>query len=418
MRRAWPVLLLALALLFAACGRAPAGQQGQPELTDELGVVEVGQGEPILIGYMLVIEGPDAALGTDALRGAEIAVEDRGGQLLGHPVQLVGENDGCSAEGGQAAATKLAANPKIVAVIGASCSSASKVAAPIITRAGMTMISPSSTAPFLTAPDRGPDYAGFLRTAYNDRVNGKVAAEYAYNVLGARSAATIHDGSPFAEQLAKVFAETFRELGGQITNEEAVGPDDIDMKPVLTRIAARKPQVLYFPIFVKAGAHVARQSREVPGLEQTILMSADSLMAPEFVQAAGPAVKGMYLTAADFTAFDPQRYGDFLAKYKRKYGQDPIQAFHVYGYDAAMLIMNAVERVAKQTDDGRLLIGRKALRDALYATKDFKSLGGNLSCDPNGDCADPHIAVYQITEETIAGKWEPGVSPKKVFPTQ
>jgi branched-chain amino acid transport system substrate-binding protein len=65
------------------------------------------------------------------------------------------------------------------------------------------------------------------------------------------------------------------------------------------------------------------------------------------------------------------------------------------------MIFAAIEKVAKKAPDGSLTIGRKALRDALYATKNMKGLTGNISCDKYGDCADPHIAVYITTTENI-----------------
>ncbi len=61
-----------------------------------------------------------------------------------------------------------------------------------------------------------------------------------------------------------------------------------------------------------------------------------------------------------------------------------------------------------------MIIPKQALRDAIAATKDFKGLTGNLTCDPNGDCADPKIAVYEITDPSV---WDPTVtSPIKVYP--
>ncbi|HVI83980.1 MAG TPA: branched-chain amino acid ABC transporter substrate-binding protein, partial [bacterium] len=83
-------------------------------------------------------------------------------------------------------------------------------------------------------------------------------------------------------------------------------------------------------------------------------------------------------------------------------------------YDAAMITFAAIQKVAK-SDGGSLYIGRQALRDALFATKGFKGLTGTLTCDANGDCADPHIAVYQVLSAN-PGTWEPGKDPKKVFP--
>jgi len=110
------------------------------------------------------------------------------------------------------------------------------------------MISASNTAPDLTADDRPAEYWCYMRTAHNDKVQGAAMAEYAYGA-GYRKAATIHDGSPYAEGLQGVFVEKFKELGGEIVSQEAVGPQDTDMKPMLTRMAASSPDFLYFPIF-------------------------------------------------------------------------------------------------------------------------------------------------------------------------
>ncbi|MCU0593191.1 MAG: hypothetical protein MUC57_17195, partial [Desulfobacterales bacterium] len=90
----------------------------------------------------------------------------------------------------------------------------------------------------------------------------------------------------------------------------------------------------------------------------------------------------------------------FLEKHKKKYGEAPIAPFHAHGYDAAMMIFAAIEKVGVKDGD-TLYIGRKALRDALYATKNLQGLTGNLTCDKYGDCADPRIAVYQQTADNI-----------------
>jgi len=79
------------------------------------------------------------------------------------------------------------------------------------------------------------------------------------------------------------------------------------------------------------------------------------------------------------------------------------------------MIFAAIEKVAKKDAAGDTYVGRKALRDALFATKNFKGLTGTLSCDRHGDCADPKIAVYQ-TESADPAKWDPGKNPKKIYP--
>ena len=367
---------------------------------DKLGTIKIKKGEPIHIACWMVIAGENASLGTDTKRGVEIATADKGGKILDHPIKLSFQDTGCNAEGGQAAATKLAADPTIVAAIGSNCSSEAKPGVPILWKAGIATVSPSNTAPYLTDPKRGPEYDGYLRTCHNDKVQGAVAAEFAIKQLKVKKAATIHDGSVYAEQLGAVFAETFKKLGGSITAQEAVGVGSTDMRPVLTKIATGKPEFIYYPIFIAEGGHITRQVKEVKGLEKTALMGADGIFSTDFYKAAGETAVGMYHSSPDFSAF-AGGYKSFLEKHQKKYGEKPLAPFHAHGYDAAMMILAAIEKVAKKGSDGSLTIGRQALRDALYATKNLKGLTGNINCDKFGDCADPKIGVYKTTADNV-----------------
>jgi branched-chain amino acid transport system substrate-binding protein len=396
-------LLIVLIAVFAGmvlAGSTVWAQKAKVDFKyeDPMGVVKIKPGEPIHIACWFVVAGPDTSLGTDTKRGVEIAVDDKGGKILGFAIKLSVQDTGCNAEGGQAAATKLAADPTIVAAIGSSCSSEARPGAPILWKAGIPSVSPSTTGPFLTDPKRGPEFGGYLRTAHNDKVQGAVAAQFAFKQLKVKKAATIHDGSPYAEQLQAVFVETFKKLGGTITSQEAVAPTDTDMRPVLTKIATGKPEFIYYPVFIAAGGHITRQVKEVKGLEKVGLMGADGIFSPDFYKAAGEAAVGMYHSSPDFSAFG-EGYKVFLEKHKKKYGEKPIAPFHAHAYDAAIMVFAAIEKVAKKAPDGTLYVGRKALTDALYATKNFKGLTGNLTCDKHGDCADPRIAIYKTSAE-------------------
>jgi branched-chain amino acid transport system substrate-binding protein len=406
-----PIALMVALLLVIPALMAQAATVGP--VTDPIGVVQVNKGQPITIAYWMVISGPDASLGIDARRGIEIAIDDKK-TVAGFPVRLIGEDAGCNPEGGTTAATKIAANRAVVAAIGSTCSSEARPGAPILWKAGIATVSPSNTAPDLTDPKRPATFDGYLRTAHNDLVQGRVAAEFATKKLGVKRAATIHDGSPYAEGLANAFADVFKKAGGTITAQEAIGPNDTDMRPVLTKIAASRPELIFYPIFIAAGGFVTRQAKEVSGLEKVALMSADGTFSPDMRKAAGDAVIGMYNSSPDFSAFGAG-YKTFLEKHQKKYGEKPLSAFHAHAYDAAMMIFAAIEKVGKKDAQGNLFVGRKALRDALYATKNFKGITGNLTCSAYGDCADPVIAVYQSKSGDPA-KWNPGVDPAKIYP--
>lgn len=135
---------IALCAALAAALSAPSA--AAQEVKDPVGVVRIAKGQPITIAYWLVVAGPDASLGIDSRRGIEIAIDDKK-SVLGHPIRLIGEDSGCNAEGGVTAATKLAANPAIVAAIGSSCSSEAVPGAPILWKAGIPTVSPSNTDP-------------------------------------------------------------------------------------------------------------------------------------------------------------------------------------------------------------------------------------------------------------------------------
>lgn len=407
-------LVLAAGLVSFATHRGRAAQTLGP-VTDEIGVVRIPKGAPVQIGAYWVLSGADTALGLDSRRGAEIAIKDYGGKILGHPIKFNVEDDQCNAEGGQTAATKLAANPQTVVVLGPACSSAATPAAPILWQAGITNICNACSAPALTDPGRKPDYDGFARTIASDKDQGASDAKYIVQVLRAKTLATVHDGSPYAQQLVAVTAANFTKLGGKVVAQEAIAPTDVDMHPVLSGIAVAKPDVLYTPVFAAAAAQLLRQSKETPGLDHTTLIGGGSLAAPGFIEAAGPSVVGFKICYPDVsTESMGSGYPKFVEEYKRDYGEGPITGFHANSYDAAMLAIKAIEKVAKADKDGALFVGKKALRDAVYASK-FDGLIGPVGCDAYGQCAAFKPAVYEFTSDDPK-TFAMGKNPKKIWP--
>ena len=384
------LVLLGAILALAACG----GEQ--LECTDAIGCVEIAPGEPIVLASSLVISGPNTELGLDSQHGVELALQFRG-DVLGHTVELQAEDDGCSAEGGQTSATKIVSNPQVVALVGTSCSGAGVPASEIISAAGYAMVSPSNTSLALTDPDQAWN-PGYLRTAHNDKVQGRAMAEFAIEELGVTKAAAIHDGDPYTEGLARVFADSFEEMGGTIVAFEAEAPDASNVEPLLTTIAASDPELIYFPVFIPLGSKLANTAKTIPGLEGVILAGADGIQSPSFLENTVGTSDGMYVSGPDL-AFSNAFYQDeFLPAYMENFGGEPTAPFHAHAFDATNMILDAIEKVAVQGNDGTLLIGRQALRDALYATSGLEGITGTITCDAVGDCADPKIAVSQVVE--------------------
>ena len=392
-----------LGMVLTACGPKASTYT----CTDTIGCVKIGPTDPIHIAYLLVVAGPNSALGIDSRNGVQIAIDDAGGKILGHTIKFDGEDGGCSADGGQAAGTKLAADPTIIAVIGTSCSSEARAAEPLLSAAGFVTISSSNTAIDLTMAGNANNYPGYFRTAHNDKVQGAAAADFVFNFLHFTKAATIHDGSLYADQLQQNFAENFTKFGGTITLQTSVTVGQTDMSSVLASVASGAPELIYFPIFLPEGAFLIDQAKTTPGLENTKLMGADGLYSPDVMNTAGAAVEGFMVSSP---LVQGAAYDAFVAKYKAKFGTDPVNIFHAHAYDGFNIVKAAIEKVAVQEADGTIYIPRQALRDAMAATKDFQGLTGVLTCTPTGDCANPIIGVY----EYHAGLYPPTL----IWPTQ
>jgi len=405
----------AAAIVVSACG---GGTPTAAPVTDPLGVVQIPAGEPLHIAYWGVLSGADSSLGEDSKQGVEVAIDDLGGKFKGRDIRLTTEDGLCTPDGGATAAQKLAADSTIVGLIGSSCSDETVGGIASLTAAGLTTISPSNTRPALSAPDRDKTYAGYLRTAHSDAFQGKAAAEFVYNELKLTKAATIHDGSGYAEALQGVFADEFVKLGGTIVAQEAVAKDATDMRPVLTTISAAGPEFFYYPVFVAVGGYVTDQIRDVAGLENVYLAGSDGIFTADLLKGGGANTLGMYLSSPDFSAFTGD-YAGFIEKHTAKYGGATLSTFHAHAYDAANILFAALEQVAVVEADGTIYVPRQALRDAIYATKDFAGVTGNLSCSASGDCGAPVIAVYEIVNSDPAS-WNPAdtanPNPKKVFP--
>jgi branched-chain amino acid transport system substrate-binding protein len=420
------ILVLLAALTLVAC--SPAAETTAPEqevvptesameeepmeeepmaeeltCTDAIGCVEIAAGDPIIIASSLVISGPNESLGLDSQRGVEIALKMRG-DVLGHAVTLQAEDDGCNAEGGQTSATKIVANPQIVGSIATSCSGAGVPFSQISSDAGYVMVSPSNTSPALTNPDQA-FRPGYLRTAHNDLVQGAAMADYAYDVRGYTRAAAIHDGDPYTEGLARAFADAFTAKGGEIVAFEAEAADASNVEPLLTTIAASSPEFLYYPVFIPLGSLITNTAANISGMEGVQLAAADGVQSPTFLENTAGTSEGMLVSGPDLAFANTFYQDEFLPMYQADYGSEPTAPFHAHAYDATMILLNAIEAVAQQGADGTLLIGRQALRDALYATSGFAGITGTITCNEFGDCADPAISVSEVQNGEFVRIW-------------
>ena len=399
-----PVLLVLVAA--NVLGSPAAETAGGPAAPQSLGTVEIGAGEAVQIRSLLSLTGA-SSLGASLRYGIELAVRDYG-DLYGHAIELGAALDsGCAPDTGRESARRIVADVRVIGVIGTSCSAAAVAVSPLLSAAGLVMVAPSNTSPVLTsdlAGNPGSDHhPGYFRVSNNDLYGAVAVADFAYGQLGLRRMASVHDGDPYTTALVSAFGAAFRDRGGEVVASAGIDKGDTDLTAVLSEFAAAGPDGLFFPLFVAEGSAFAQQARIFDGLEGATLITGAAMLVAGFL--AEPHSEGIYLAGPesshgasvnDATGKDA---ATVLAEYEATYGA-PTSPYWAFAYDAATLLLDAIETAAV-AKDGMLTLDRAALRAALTATQNFQGLTGLLSCDAFGDCGTGRINIYHHRDSGI-----------------
>ena len=204
-------------------------------------------------------------------------------------------------------------------------------------------------------------------------------ANYAFNDLGAKTAAIIQDvQQDYSVGLSKYFVDAFTELTGSsdsIVSTLSYNTGDQDFTAQLTSIKSLNPDVIFAPGNYGESALLIKQARDL-GMDVPIL-GGDTWESPEFLSIGGEAVEGAVFST-HFTAEAPVTTVSetFLADYKTKFNKDA-NALAALGSDAYMLILDAIER-ADSADPVKI-------QEQLALTDGFVGSTGNITLDSNGD---------------------------------
>jgi branched-chain amino acid transport system substrate-binding protein len=356
----------------------------------------LGQANVIKIATQSPLSGPQAALGEQIKLGAELAIEDAKARFraLGFDLQLVPYDDQANPDVGVANANRIINDPDILGVVGHLNSGVAIPASEVYVRVGLVMVSPANTAPRVT--DRR--LPNVNRICGRDDVQGPVGAEYAVNNLKVKNVFIIHDKTTYGQGLAEEFRKRLEALGGRTV--AFVGTEEqANFVPIINQIRGARPtpELVYFGgIYSQIGPFV-KQLRE-RGL-RTRVMGGDGLDASEFVRLAGKenAAGTFYTTVAGpVSAFPKAR--EVAQKFKQKYGKD-IEGFGIYAYDAANVILMALENAIKASG------GRKPTRELVaqeVRKVRMEGLTGSIEFDDKGDNKKARYFVMQVA---ATGNW-------------
>ncbi len=358
-----------------------------------------GKGD-IKIGMVYELTGSTASYGTSAANGAKLAFKEvnAAGGVLGKQLQIItADNKGEPSESANAM-TKVITQDRVVAVTGFTVSSCGIAGSVVAEDNKIPFVAAATVNPKVTMDERTGKVKNYtFRACFIDSFQGTVAANFAFTSLKAKNAAILIDNSSdYSKGLSAVFKEVFTTKGGQIAAEQAYLQKDQDFKSTLTAIKAQNPELIYIPGYYEDVGKIIKQAREL-GITVPIL-GGDAWDSPKLAELGGAQALNNTFFTNFYSVEDKNPVSNaFIEAYKKEYGQLP-DSMAAMGYDAANLLVDAIKR-ANSTDSAKI-------REALAATKNFKSVSGDMALNENHDAVRGVVIMEmkdgkQVYRETI-----------------
>jgi len=408
------LVLVAAAMLVIGCATPTATS------------VPVGETKELKIVSSLPMTGASLTQTQTIANAMQLRLEQANGEACGGSVKLTYEawDDASAALGKWDPAvetengTKAAADTSIIAYLGTFNSGAAMLSIPILNQAGpLVMVSPANTYPGLTKPGKGAEgepekfypsgARNYARVVAADDIQGAVAARFVMNELGATSVYILDDQELYGKGVADVFEATATEIGLKVVGHEGIDTKAADYKALMTKISTSNdggaPDAIYVGMIVdNNAAQLVKDKVAILGDNETVkFVGPDGIQTQAFIDGAGADVaEGVYASVAGLP-FDklPEAAQTFKKDYDAKFGGDLNEPYAVYGYEAMNVVLAAVEKVCA---DGGDPSDRAAVRDAVFATKDFNGVLGTWSFDENGDTNLTDMTFYVAKD----GKFE------------
>ncbi len=345
-------------------------------------------------------QGSNKAQTDTVVNAISLAIEEAGGKVGGYTIKYQDKDDSTAATGKWDEATEIktandaVANDAVVGYLGTFNSGAAKLSIPILCQAGIVMISPANTYPGLSKAGKGeagePEKyhpngctVNYTRTVPADDLQGRAGALWA-SQLGVKKAYVLDDTELYGKGIADVFVAEAPNFSVEILGRDGIDGKATDYKALAEKVKAAGPDLVYYGGITQNNAgQLFRDLRDA--MPDVKLMAPDGVFESEFLQAAGAAAEGAYIT---FGGVPPdQLTGDgatFIAKYKEKYPDAPPEAYTAYGYEAAKVLLAAIDRAAA-TNPSDMAGLRAAVLKEVFATKDYKGVLGTWSFNAEGD---------------------------------
>src|SRR5260370_1406740 len=264
---------------------------------------------------------------------------------------------------------------------------------PILSQGNLATITPASTNPDITDPKFAGQYrpagkAIYFRTVTTDAFQGPNMANYFADTLHVKSLYVLDDSGAYGVGIADAFQRQAEKRGIKVLGRDQLNPKEADYTTVLTKIKSLNPDALYYGGVAQAGVKVVKQSYDI--MPKMIRAGGDGSYGAEILKGAGfPAAEGFYATIAAPNLLENPEAKPWVERFAKKYGQQP-ENYSITAYDASLVILDAVKRVAESGKQHN----RSNYRDAIQTSK-ANTLQAGVRVDDDVDMTNREVSVFQ-----------------------
>lgn len=369
------LVLLAIIVSLTACGDSSttsttAGTETTASggSTDTSASGGAATGEPIKIGEIMPLSGPEAQDGLRIRQAAELAqqeINDAGG-VNGQPIELIFEDGQADPTASSAAAEKLVSQENVLAILGAYASTATAAVMPIAEKYGIPLVTGLSWDESLT--EQGNPW--FFRAAVTQQAAQQKLAPWFVENLGIKKAAAIVKNSDAEIAYGKTYEQELPKYGVEFTSLNVFQPGTADFSSIITKVQNEGVDTVFIAAETTDGGNLIKQIYE-SGWEVN-RVSYEVLN--EWFEMTPEGVEGMYATSWYWPEKDTPVNNSFREAFVAATGKEPDYP-PAGGYDEVLIITNAIGRATA--------LDPTAIRDALKTT-DMDITRGHLVFDEKG----------------------------------
>jgi branched-chain amino acid transport system substrate-binding protein len=338
----------------------------------------------VTIGLVAPVTGPVAAYGDQVRNGAQAAVDaiNEAGGILGEKVVLQVADDAGDPKQGVSSANLLVGEG-VKYVVGPVTSGVAIPASDVFAENGVLMVTPTATAPELTA--RG--LTNVFRTCGRDDQQAEVAANYVLKNMKDKRIAVIHDKGTYGQGLADAFKAAINAGGIKEVEYNTLTPGEKDLSALITRLKAANVEVVYFGGYHPEGGLLARQLNDL-GVKATII-GGEGLSNTEYWAIGNEAAAGTLFTNASDALKNPASAGAVKVLQAKNI---PPEAFTLNAYAAVEVLKAGIEKAGSAEDAA-------AVGAALKSGEPIATAIGSLTYGESGDLTSPSFSLF---------KWQDG----------